>query len=71
MASLEVDRTAFSVGDLTDNTEEKRYWLSRTPAERLEAIETNRRIVYGYLDTPPRLQMVLEIVNLADLDQLA
>ncbi|HSA32591.1 MAG TPA: hypothetical protein P5077_02580 [bacterium] len=64
MANLEVDRAVFSVGDLADDTEEKRYWLSCTPAQRLEAIETNRRIIYGYLDTPPRLQRFFEVVEL-------
>jgi hypothetical protein len=32
------DRSAFSVGTFDDD-DGKRYWLSRTPAERLAALE--------------------------------
>jgi len=56
-----VDRTAFSVVDL-DDADDKEYWWSKTPEERLEAVEINRRIVYGY-STPPRFQRVLEVVR--------
>jgi len=59
-AELRVDRTVVTVTDLRENDED-RYWQSKTPLERLEAIETHRRIVYGYLSTPPRFQRVLEI----------
>lgn len=65
MSNLELDKTVFSVGHITEN-DEKEYWLSRTPEERLIAIETNRKILYGYLETPPRLQRILEVVNLKD-----
>ena len=39
-----------------DETDEKDYWKSRTPTDRLKAVEINRRIVYGYARTSPRFQ---------------
>ena len=34
-----LDRKAFSVGLLADDSDEAQYWFERTPAERLEALE--------------------------------
>jgi len=39
------------------------YWHSRTPQERLEALELMRRRAYGYDQATARLQRVLEIVQ--------
>src|SRR3989338_3080971 len=47
-----------------DETDEKDYWKSRTPTDRLKAIETNRRIVYGYAHTSPRFQSFFEVAQL-------
>jgi hypothetical protein len=48
MQDLRIDRTAFSVVTFNDQHEdEKQYWLSKTPHERLEAVETTRRVLYG------------------------
>jgi hypothetical protein len=60
-----VDRTAFSVASLADESDEKAYWLSRTPEERLEALEIMRQIVYGYDPTTTRFQRILEIAQRA------
>ena len=60
--NLRVDRTVLTVTDLRENDDD-RYWWSKTPLERLEAIEINRRIVYGYHSTPPRFQRVLEVAG--------
>ena len=57
-----VDRTVLTVTGLDENDEDA-YWWSRTPLERLEAIETNRRIVYGYFATSCKLQKVLEVAR--------
>lgn len=54
-----VDRCVLTVVDLGEE-DESSFWLGKTPRERLEAIEINRRIVYGYGSTPPRLQRLLE-----------
>jgi hypothetical protein len=59
-----VRRDAFSVGSLSDQSDEKAYWLSKTPRERMEAVELMRQIIYGYDPSVTRLQRVLEIVQL-------
>jgi hypothetical protein len=57
-----VERTAFSVGSLFDKSDDKEYWLSKTPAERLQAVELMRRIIYGD-EATKRLQRVFEITQ--------
>jgi len=61
-SNLKIDRTALSVGSLTDPSDEKAYWLARTPSERLKQVEILRRINYGHRATV-RLQRVLEITE--------
>lgn len=59
---MRLDRTKLSVSNSFDNTEEKEYWLSRTPQERLVHMERLRPINYGNSATE-RFQRVLEIVK--------
>ncbi len=59
-----LDRTVFAIGSLADDTDEKKFWLERTPAERLEAVEQMRQILYGYHPSTSRLQRILEIAEL-------
>lgn len=61
---FKMDKTAFSVTTLFEKSGDKEYWLSKTPQERLEALELMRQINYGYDPTTARLQRVLEIVEL-------
>ena len=61
---MQVNRTVFSVGNVSDPSDEKAYWLSQAPAERLRSLENMRRIVYGYTSTSPGLQRFLEIAEL-------
>lgn len=56
-----LDKTALSTGRIQDESEEKNYWLSKTPEERLEALEINRRMVYGEHESTSRLQRLLEV----------
>ena len=58
-----IDRSAFSVGSLYDKSETKTYWLSRTPEERLQAVELMRQIIYGYDPSTTRLQRVFEVTQ--------
>ncbi|RPJ42204.1 MAG: hypothetical protein EHM27_01095 [Deltaproteobacteria bacterium] len=60
-----LDKTRLKVSSLDDITEEKQYWLSRNPADRLNAIELNRRMVYGTDRTTSRLQRLLEAAELS------
>jgi len=59
-----LDKTRLTVSYLGEFTEEKQYWLSRGKADRLNAIEINRRMVYGTDLTTSRLQRFLEITEL-------
>jgi hypothetical protein len=60
LTAAKIDKTAFSTGSLLDPSDEKAYWLSKTPEERLQAVELMRQIVYGYDPSTTRLQRVLE-----------
>ena len=59
-----INKKALIVTDLRDANEEKQYWLSQTIADRLNAIEYNRRMVYGSHRTSARLQRFIEIADL-------
>ena len=59
-----IDKSAFSVSKLDDEPDERAYWWSKTPEERLRAAEFLRRNLYGYDPATLRLQRVLEVVEL-------
>ncbi len=59
-----MDRNTLSVTTFSEKSGDKEYWLSKTPQERLEAVELMRQINYGYNPANARLQRVLEIVEL-------
>jgi predicted RNase H-like HicB family nuclease len=59
----QMDKTAFSVASLFDEPDDKAYWLSKTPHERLQALELMRQIIYGYDPSSERLQRVLEVAE--------
>ena len=60
-----LDRTAFSITTFEDaEREDREYWFSRSPRERLIHMELLRRINYGNRASA-RLQRVLEIVERA------
>lgn len=57
-----MNRDVLSVSKIRES-DEYIYWGKKTSADRLEELEINRQIVYGYGETPPRLQRILEIVE--------
>jgi hypothetical protein len=61
-----IDRSALSVVSSFEEADkqDKEYWLSRTPHERLQYMELLRRINYGSV-AATRLQRVLEIAERA------
>jgi hypothetical protein len=63
MDFVRVDRSAFRVDSLYDESDEKAYWKSKSPIERLEALELMRQVIYGYDPATARLQRVLEIAD--------
>jgi hypothetical protein len=50
---------------LDDIDEEKKYWFSKSPLERIEAIEINRRMIYGQDRVTSRLQRFFETSDLS------
>lgn len=58
-----IDKTAFSLRCLHDGGDEKQHWRLVTPQERIQAIETMRKILYGENATAARLQRVIEVAK--------
>ena len=63
--AFRVDKEAFSVLSSFEEADEvdKAYWHSKTPQERMAALELMRQINYGYDPTTERLQRVLEVAE--------
>lgn len=61
--SAKVKRDAFIVMSLFEESDEKSYWFSKTPYERLAAVEFMRQIIYGYDPSTTRLQRVFKITQ--------
>ena len=61
--TFKMDKATFSVLSSFEKADEadKTYWHSKTPQERLEALELMRQINYGYNPITERLQRVLEV----------
>jgi len=55
-----LDRGSFSVTTLQDEENDTKYWLSRTPEERIQAVEFFRQQMYAYDPATERLQRVFE-----------
>jgi hypothetical protein len=60
---LRLDKTAFVVASLFDDPDEKDFWQTKSPQERLGAVELLRQIHYGYDPLTARLQRVLEVAG--------
>ena len=61
--SIRLKKSAFTISSLHEESDEKAYWSSKTPYERLEALEFMRQMIYGYDPTTTRLQRVLTITQ--------
>ena len=65
MNQIKLDKKIFEICDLKDKKSDLNYWLSRTPEERIAAIELMREINYGYNPATDRLQRFFEITELS------
>ncbi len=63
--SIRMDKTAFAVSSLDDESDEMPYWLSKSPAERVYCVEIMRQMLYGYDPLTARLQRVFETAELS------
>lgn len=68
MDEVKLDKTAFEVFSSFEEADaaDRAYWHSRTPEERLQAVELMRQSAYGYDPATARLQRVLEITQLEE-----
>ena len=62
LIDVKIDKKIFSVVTLTEPSDDKDYWLSQKPIERIRHIERLRRINYGHAATA-RLQRVFELIE--------
>ena len=60
---LKIDKATVTISSLNSPTDEINYWSTKTPAERMAAIELMRQIIYGYDPASTRLQRVLTITQ--------
>jgi len=60
-----LNKKIVTVTSLDDIEEEKKYWISKSPLERIEAIEINRRMIYGQDRVTSRLQRFFETSELS------
>ena len=63
---LKMDRSILEVVDMKtvdDSTQDLRFWLSKTPLERLEGIEILRQSFYSYDPISERLPRFFEITG--------
>ena len=59
-----LDRSALSITTFAEaEAEDRAYWHSRSPQERLEALEKMRQLNYDYDPVADRLQRILEVVE--------
>ena len=65
LKNIRMDKAAFSVSSIDDESDEKKYWLSKTPVERLYAVELMRQMLYGYDPLTTRLQRFFETAELS------
>jgi len=64
--NVRVDRTAFRVTSFAEaERADREYWRSRTPDERLAALELSRQITYGYDPTARGLSRFFEVAEFA------
>jgi hypothetical protein len=61
--TLRMDKSHFSVVSLDEPSDERSYWLEKTPHQRLEALELLRQVMYGYNPATTRLQRILTVIE--------
>lgn len=65
LKNIRMNKAAFSVRSIDDESDEKQYWLSKSPVERIYNVEIMRQMLYGYDPLTARLQKFFEIAELS------
>ena len=58
--SLKIDKNSFSVVSLNETGNDTEYWRSKSPVERIHAMEFLRQLMYNYDQDTERLQPFFE-----------
>lgn len=59
--SFRFDKTAFRIHSLDEEGDDRAFWWSKTPDERLLALEMMRQSMFGYDPITDRVQRVLTV----------
>ena len=62
--TFQFDKSSFSVTSLNENNSDSNFWLSKTPEERILAVEFLRQLIFNYDPATERLQRFFEVVKL-------
>lgn len=62
-SKIRLNKSIITISSLNEPSDEKDYWATKTPQERMAAIEIMRQIVYDYDPSTTRLQRVLTITQ--------
>lgn len=60
----QIEPSQFSIHDLHEDGNDLAYWLTRSPQERIHALEYMRHMVHGVDQANDRIQRFFEIVDL-------
>jgi hypothetical protein len=63
VTAARMDKTVLEIRPLDAQGDDRAYWASKTPLERLQAIEFMRQVMYGYNPSTARLQRVLTVAQ--------
>ena len=61
--SNRMNKAILTVGPLLEPSDDKDFWLSKTPSERLQFVEILRQLNYSQYQSTARLQRILTVAE--------
>jgi len=61
--SNRINKSIVTAGPLLEPSDDKDFWLSKTPSERLQFVEILRQLNYGQYQPTARLQRILTVTE--------
>ena len=61
--SNRINKSIVTVGLLLEPSDDKDFWLSKTPSERLQFVEILRQLNYSQYQSTARLQRILTVTE--------
>jgi hypothetical protein len=65
-----LDRSAFQIAGLHEDSDERDYWKAKSPAERMEALELIGRLSMATIQLPPDFKEFLRLLNSSSVEYL-